>query len=450
MTILWGMIIVMSNSEKSVKKKQKSGKESRDYAVKVHNRLARYKYPYKSIWEARIFALSVSLIKKNDSQFFEAYIPAKELFAHLENPDSGKPVDPRNYYNKIKSAADHLKTLSFGWEDPEAQRFKYTLFFSEMEYDRGNLKILFNPKMQDWLLDLHDHYTQYSLFEYFKLQTRYGQKLFEYLKSVSSYGKFKVSLEELHSVLNVPNSFRSVYKNFKTNALDVAYEDIRKNTDLKYKYFPVKTGRKITHILFHIEGQKKVELCKPSEQDATEKIFKELHKALKSYGVNEKVAEELAGILSSEYDYRVIIFEKLPSLKQRWENISGDKKVSLGGYINKTLRKIIGQNLENADRSPKPKVVKKTVTTFTPLQLEPKKKKKIKSEEKNIKDKHDADTRENRDIAFENLNAKIQAKLIEKAIAEFEKLNLDTKDLSREVIVTRAKNLALQESFANI
>ena len=42
---------------------------------------------------------------------------------------------------------------------------------------------------------------------------------------------------------------------FRDRVLDVAVKEINSSTDLKIKYESIKTGKKITHIRFHIEGQ---------------------------------------------------------------------------------------------------------------------------------------------------------------------------------------------------
>jgi hypothetical protein len=82
------------------------------------------------------------------------------------------------------------------------------------------------------------------------LSSIYAQKIFMLLKSWSGVGEFKISIPELHDLLDAPESLRANFKNFRIFALEPSVKQINEKTSVKYTWEAIKSGRKVTEIRF--------------------------------------------------------------------------------------------------------------------------------------------------------------------------------------------------------
>lgn len=86
------------------------------------------------------------------------------------------------------------------------------------------------------------------------MKSTYGILMYLYLLSRKSLGrKQKISLEELRRRMGCMEKFEA-YKDFRINVIEPALEDINTYSDIKISYEAVKTGRRVTDILFTYHG----------------------------------------------------------------------------------------------------------------------------------------------------------------------------------------------------
>jgi hypothetical protein len=146
--------------------------------------------------------------------------------------------------------------LSTGW-----------LAHSEYIEGSGYVEVSFHAKLKPYLLGLKGYYTQYELEKIVNFKSIYAIRIFELLKKeqfkANDVGYFKRSFEydELRVLLGIPKDEYTLFTNFKAKAIEIAVKDINANPDIKITQvdYP-KTGRKVSHIVFHCEKAKQLQL----------------------------------------------------------------------------------------------------------------------------------------------------------------------------------------------
>lgn len=226
---------------------------SRDGIVKKSNALARAAWTVKSIYEPRLIALVASKVRTDDKDFQTYEIPLVDI--------TGESQDGRTY-QLVAEAVDNLlgKIITIktetGW-------VKYVIF-SKCEYNKTRACVIarFDPDLKEHYLGLSGVFTKYSLAEFLQLPSIYSQRIFEILKSWDDRSEKVMTLELLFELLDVPESLKKNFKDFRRRVLEKAHSDIHKLTSLKYEWESIKKGKSVVSIRFTFFGKKKIEATK--------------------------------------------------------------------------------------------------------------------------------------------------------------------------------------------
>lgn len=139
----------------------------------------------------------------------------------------------------------------------------YISLCSECEFiiEEGALimRIVINPLLKDEFIKLNNNFTKINLQHILQISGGYSKRMFMLLKKMSGTGGWKVYLEELHSILNSPNSFKK-YDNFKRRVLTSSVDQINNLNDkeMTVSYTVVKPrNRTIKSLDFKINFVKK-------------------------------------------------------------------------------------------------------------------------------------------------------------------------------------------------
>lgn len=116
----------------------------------------------------------------------------------------------------------------------------------------GKIKLRFDDDLIPYLLQLKKKFTRYQLKNILYLKSKYSIRIYELLKQYENIGKREFELQELKKILFIENQYNRVY-DLERFVLVPAKEEINKHTDILIDYEKIKTGRKITSILFKIE-----------------------------------------------------------------------------------------------------------------------------------------------------------------------------------------------------
>lgn len=218
--------------------------------VRVSNEFTRTRIRISKLISLRIFSAFASLVKEDDEELKEYTIPASTVIKNFGGGD----------YRTLK---DSVKTLisesAVELSNDSNQSFRFYSMFSYIDYHDGNLTCSFNPKIKRLLLQLKE-FTKMELVELLNLPSIYSYILFQYLMSWRNIpcGYVVVSLEDMHRILDVPESCAKDFRDFRRRVLEKAHKDIHEKTKLRYQYEAIKTGRKITSIKFIFLSQEDI------------------------------------------------------------------------------------------------------------------------------------------------------------------------------------------------
>lgn len=249
--------------------------------------------------EKRLMALAISKINLE----FDSLKPIKvtekeyeEIFNHSENS--------KYAYRTLKQAAIDIFERKIVWKDPYLQEdFELHRWVSSVKYKsrkRSNDKLrteedahvlLYIPQsIVEHLQSIEDvQFVIYNLLEFAKLQTKYGQRLFENLKNFKRTGFWRVKIEDFCRVMEVPQGYLREdgkpkdFGNINNRVIKPAIRDIAKVFNVAVTHG--RLGKTITYIdfTFKKEGaqpEKKLSMKEiQGEVDARERKITRQYKA---------------------------------------------------------------------------------------------------------------------------------------------------------------------------
>lgn len=234
--------------------------------VKKDNRLIRTRICVDSVDAGRILANLISCIRTDDTSVKDSYSVATKEFLTIHGGEQ---------YRRIKAICRDLAKATAEVEEPDADGphpiFHARPFFADIKYRKGIVTALFNPVMAPYLLQLKTCFTQYNLTEYLQLPSIYSQRIFEILKSWQNIPEIIISVNDLHTMLNTPESFRSNFKEFRRRVLEKSHTDILEKTKFRYEWEPIKVGRSVEKIRFTFGPGKRALAAAEKEKAKQEK-----------------------------------------------------------------------------------------------------------------------------------------------------------------------------------
>ncbi len=201
----------------------------------------------------RVVLFAISKIKPTDKIFEEYEFELSELYAICGLQ--------KESYTELKAILEDLSDK--GWTIPmkgNPDVMTRVRWFATLRTNKksGKVAIKFHEDMMPYLLELSERdefYTGYSLRYVLPMDSQYGPRLYELLKS---YQKNNTSwffeVQHLKSLLGADN-----YKNFtdfKRFALDPAVKDVNDYSDLNVMYIAEKAGVRYSRITFYFYEKK--------------------------------------------------------------------------------------------------------------------------------------------------------------------------------------------------
>jgi len=207
---------------------------------------ARYKI---NTSEIKFIMTAIAQIDTDDKEFKEYEIKVSELESKLQ-------VKKNETY--LKQFAKRI--LSKPLEVPTDTGWVVFNWFSKIQYIRGEAKFLvrIDKDLKPYLLDLKKRFVKYNLKYILPLSSNYSIRIYQLLKEYEKLTRRTFTVLELQDLLQVPNSYRKSYKDFKKNVLKVAERELNENCDIFFEYEEIKKGRKVNEILFRIKTNKEL------------------------------------------------------------------------------------------------------------------------------------------------------------------------------------------------
>lgn len=228
--------------------------------VRQSNSLIEASYRIASVGEGRLVRALIAQIQASDEDF-KIYRVAVTDFARLFD------ITDETAYEQIKRAADELTSRKIKIEKGKGWLFMNWLSSAEYKQGSGYVELCFDKKLKPYLLQLKGYFTQYELENVVSFKSSYSMRLYELLKAeqfkakVSGYFKKTFEVDGLRALVGIEAHEYQFFKDFRVRIIDIAVREINFSSNLHISQvdYP-KTGRKVSHIVFHCEKAKQTQL----------------------------------------------------------------------------------------------------------------------------------------------------------------------------------------------
>ena len=229
-----------------------------------------------TVQEQKIILYLISKIKPNDKDFHSNKFDIQEFcdVCGIDNRNG------KNYVN-LKTTIKNLSDKSL-WVRVDKSEILYRwINDAVINKDSGVIQIQFHDRMKPFLLELKSNFTQYELLYILAMQSQYGIRLYEVLKSHEFKKEFTFDLEELKNMLMATKY--SSYSDFRKRVLVTAAREINDLSDINVIYEPIKNKQKVVKLKFLISPKEDLDermqtwkridhIINPNEVSLIEKI----------------------------------------------------------------------------------------------------------------------------------------------------------------------------------
>lgn len=228
--------------------------------VRQSNSLINASYRIASVGEGRLIRALIAQISPSDEDF-KLYRVSISDFSRLFDIKLGAA------YEQIKKAADELVSRKIRIEKGESWLIMNWLSSAEYVQGSGYVELCFDKKLKPYLLQLKGYFTQYQLENIVTFKSSYAIRLYELLKTeqfkAKHNGQFQKIFEysEIRALMGMNETEYAFFKDFRVRVIDPAVREINtaSNITITQVDYP-KTGRKISHIVFHCEPARQTRL----------------------------------------------------------------------------------------------------------------------------------------------------------------------------------------------
>lgn len=228
---------------------------SNDLIVK-HNKIIEGKYNMTTT-EIKIIAKLTSLINKDDDDFKEYVFISKNL---LDELNLGK-----ENYTALEESINKLISRRIEIEQENKKKKLVTTFLSSCMYDNteneSKVILRYDPQLKPYFLQLGEHFTKYYLENVLELNSFYAIRIYELCKQYERLRERVIQVEILKEILEIEEKYKK-YNDFKKKVLEIAKREINEKTDITISFEEIKTGRKVTAIMFLISAKKEIKSIK--------------------------------------------------------------------------------------------------------------------------------------------------------------------------------------------
>jgi plasmid replication initiation protein len=285
-----------------------------------------------TVLEQKLIRLLASMIKKDDEDFTEYEFKTKELIKLLNTSDS-------RFYRDIDTITDLLMQRVIKIKDINTGYFEKYHWVDIAKYKNGTLKLKINKELKPFYLSL-DWYTKYQLKNIMQFKSTYSFRLYELLKQYENIGYRLLIIDKLRDLLDINKDQYAKYANLKQKVINIAVNEINKNTDLNIEFEELKDGRKVISIRFIIKSNgnnntknqiniaevEEIEL-KESLIEQTQMIFNrhkitkfEAKKILIAANNDIEIVKQKYEIICHANNIKNIVGSTIQAIKENWQD----------------------------------------------------------------------------------------------------------------------------------
>lgn len=238
---------------------------------------------------------------------------------------------------QFTKSTESMLTKMFEIEDENA----YTQFvlFQYFKYLKGerSIEVKLSEISLPYFFELKNNFTALQLKSVLNCSSKYAKRLYGLACQWRSVGKKRFEISELKKMLGLINKdgeeqFTEITA-FKKYVLEIAKEQINKNTDIHFDYELTKRGRSFQWVTIFINAQK----SKVLEIDFGKSVdVQKFEHKLKAYGFNEEQAEIIA-MKEKEKDFDILITDLNEKVRNRKLNVESAPAYLVGVYQKKGI-----------------------------------------------------------------------------------------------------------------
>lgn len=170
-------------------------------------------------------------------------------------------VSESNLYRDINDITDDIisNPVQIRYQSGKKVAWVKIPWVSKCEYNSDiGVAIKLNDELKPFLINLKEHYTQYTLDNILSMKSVYAIRIFEMLqekittKLLPKGGKdITLSVQYIRECTDTEDKYEKI-SHFKSRVIDPAVKEINEKTVYRVSYENIKSGKTVTAIKFHI------------------------------------------------------------------------------------------------------------------------------------------------------------------------------------------------------
>lgn len=208
---------------------------------------------------AKLIRAAIMQVVREDTELKPYIITVAELANLLNVPKSNIYRDIDDITDDILNNPVYVREESCKCENKKVRWIKIP-WVARCEYNSDvGVALKLNDELKPLLLNLQDHYTQYSLDEVLVMKSVYAIRLYELLQSrimskvLPKDGTYiELSLDTIKECCGCERKSYDTFSNFKNRVIEVGVKEINEKTLYTLSYDYIKSGKTVVGLNFHI------------------------------------------------------------------------------------------------------------------------------------------------------------------------------------------------------
>jgi plasmid replication initiation protein len=209
---------------------------------------SRFKF---SLSETKMLLWMVKEVQPGDKDFEDYRIYIKDFISAREAKNKNK-----NLYAMADEMTDAFMTRILRFPEIDGSINKVHLMsFCNYKKGRGFIDFRFDKALNPHLIALKKQFTTYDVRNILNCHHSHSVRIYQLLKSFEGLDERTITVKDLRYMLMLEDEYTRFY-DFKRFVLERSMKDLKKNSDIYFKYSLNKRGRNIHSITFTIKKQK--------------------------------------------------------------------------------------------------------------------------------------------------------------------------------------------------
>jgi len=300
-----------------------------------HNAITSGRYDF-SACQLDILFMLLAQLGKSDANDIKYTIYVKDIMA----------ITGRQWnYQQLQEATESMGGRMFVVETEKS--LKQIWIFQSIEYikTKGYFEVSLSKDIKPYLFDLKNNFTVLELKSALSCSSKYAKRLYALGCQWRVRGEVILDLDKFKEMLYLkdpkgkePEKFERISQ-LKERVLEIAKEQINKNTDISFDYEFLKKGRTVDSIKIII-GSAKLKNIPQLQIDFNESVeYQKYVNEIKSYGLHDDAAKELAKSEKSMLEFKKVVFELNEEIVKTKKVINDPAAYLVGVLQNKGLLK---------------------------------------------------------------------------------------------------------------